>query len=104
MLGGTDQADPKEQPWRLRTRLPTRSRAAAQPGSPGQQEWWQVEVPVNLNTMHGDVPPKISERMGCHRLLERLVFSLDVAQAISCNHSYDTAKKLLSLDHMTLTF
>ncbi len=63
----------------------------------GQQEGQQPEVPINLNMMQGNVPHKMIERLECKRLLERLGSSQDTAQAIVCNHGYDTAKKLSCL-------
>ncbi len=44
--------------------------------------------------MQGDIPPKIIKRQECKYLLERISFSVDVAQTIVQDHSYDTAKKL----------
>ncbi len=44
--------------------------------------------------MQGNVPHKAIKKKEYKHLLERLGFSLDVAQAIVHNHGYNTAKKL----------
>ncbi len=47
--------------------------------------------------MQGNVPHKAIKKKEYKHLLERLGFSLDVAQAIVHNHGYNTAKKLSHL-------
>ncbi len=51
------------------------------------------EANANFNEMQGAV----IERLECKCLLKRLGFSLDEAQAIICDHGYDTANKLSCL-------
>ncbi len=60
-------------------------------------------VHANLNQMCVVVPPDTTKRLECKHILERLVFSLDMAQSIVCNHNYDTVKRLLCLNLKTLT-
>ncbi len=60
-------------------------------------------TPVNLNQMQGNVPPELIKRLEYKCLLEKLHFSIEVAQAIA-HHGYDTAKKLSWSSLMTLIF
>ncbi len=57
----------------------------------GQQEGQQQDK------VQGAVPPKIIKRMECKRLLERISFSVEVAQNLVWSHGYDTAKKFSHL-------
>ncbi len=53
--------------------------------------------PTDLKQMQGNITPKLIERLECKRLLERLSFSIEAAQAIVHNHGYNMAEKLSQL-------
>ncbi len=84
---------------KTKSRHPTRSPRPRQPGrAVATSRTCQHECDTREN------PPQIIRRLECKRLLQRIGFNKEAAQAIVCNHEYNTAKKLSHLPMMWTSF